>query len=192
MIARLAAGDDSLGSTTVTVLLLLYIGPDLLRHKNGRLAKIVCFHQRMWVSLDSASSKCFVFRIICILWLNVTFDALTQFSFFSMRKRDNTENRCWLAPSSYNSGVNDMPPSLDTTTLLFVHLAFFWTWHFPRVGVHEAFKSAEDVASFEPFCGHVQVWTPWLNRLNPTVFKVAKSSTTPVNSISVILLTCGW
>lgn len=82
MIARLAAGDDSLGSTTVTVLLLLYIGPDLLRHKNGRLAKIVCFQQRMWVSLDSASSKCFVFRIICILWLNVTFDAVTQFSFF--------------------------------------------------------------------------------------------------------------
>lgn len=59
---------------------------------------------------------------IWFLWLNVTLEALTQI-FVCTR-----DNRCWLAPSSYSSGVNDMPPSLDTSKLLFVYLAFFWTW----------------------------------------------------------------
>lgn len=89
---------------------------------NSWLAEIVAFQERTGVTLAVAS---FVLHWV-FLCLNVTFDALTQN--FSMCKRDNSGNRCWLAPSSYNSGVNDMPPSLDTTKLLFVHLALFWTW----------------------------------------------------------------
>lgn len=68
MIARLAAGDDSFGSSTVAVLSLLYIGPTL-----QQLAKTVAFQESIHFVLIPSC----VLEYILFLWLNVTFD--TQF-----------------------------------------------------------------------------------------------------------------
>lgn len=51
MIARLAAEDDSLGSGTVAVLSLLYIGPALLEERAAeQFAKRVAFQETTGVS----------------------------------------------------------------------------------------------------------------------------------------------
>lgn len=58
MIARLAAEDDSLGSTTVAVLSLLYIGPAFGTRVccNSQLAQIVAFQETTGVRLGVVSS----------------------------------------------------------------------------------------------------------------------------------------